>query len=177
MDPLFSLTIAWSLAALFAASTLHKMMALSEWPGVVRNYRLLPDGLGGAAAWFILAAGALTTSCLLFGPTRRIGAIAAAIQLLLFGTAIKINIGRGRTLIDCGCFGSKLSSGLSRWMVVRNAVLALAALSLLLPALPRAITALETVVCAGAVVTLAFLYPVMAVVLNDHASRKAAGAH
>jgi hypothetical protein len=95
--------------------------------------------------------------------------------LFTFGAAMGINLYRGRTMIDCGCFGSKLKSGLSRWMVVRNSVLALCALSLLLPALPRALTILEFVVCAGVVLSLAFLYPVMAVVLNDPA-REAAGA-
>lgn len=173
MDPLFELTIAWSLAALFAGSTLHKLQALSEWPGVVRNYRLMPDAFGGAVAWLILCAGALTAGALFFEPTRRMGAIAAALQLLIFGVAIGINIGRGRTAIDCGCFGSRLRDGLSRWMVARNAVLALCALSLLLPVLPRTLSAMEIAVCAGLIATLAFLYPVLGVTLNEPAVRQA----
>ena len=44
MDPLLDLTIAGALAVLFAASTAHKLVALGEWPGVVRNYRVLPRG-------------------------------------------------------------------------------------------------------------------------------------
>lgn len=173
MDPLFELTIAWSLAALFAGSTLHKILALSEWPGVVRNYRLMPDKFGGAAAWLILGAGALTAGALLFEPTRRAGAIAAALQLLFFGAAIGINIGRGRTAIDCGCFGSRLRHGISRWMVARNAVLALCALSLLLPVSPRMPSAIEVAVCAGLILTLAFLYPVLGVALTEPAIRQA----
>ena len=173
MDPLFELTIAWSLAALFAGSTLHKIQALSEWPGVVRNYRLMPDAFGGVASWLILCAGALTAGALFFEPTRHMGAIAAALQLLIFGAAIGINIGRGRTAIDCGCFGSQLRDGLSRWMVVRNAVLALCAFSLLLPVSPRTLSALEIAVCAGMIATLSFLYPVLAVALNEPAARQA----
>jgi hypothetical protein len=161
VDPLVDLTIAWSLAALFAASTLHKLQALSEWPGIVRNYRLLPDALGGFAAWLILCAGALTAAALALEPTRRLGAMAAAIQLALFGAAMWINIRRGRTSIDCGCFGSQLKAGISHWMVVRNALLALVALSLLLPTLPHTLSAQEILVCLGLVATLAFLYPVM----------------
>lgn len=166
MDPLVDLTLAWSLAALFAASTLHKLQALSEWPGVVRNYRLLPDALGGFAAWLILCAGALTAGVLALEATRRVGAIAAAIQLALFGAAMWINIRRGRTSIDCGCFGSQLKAGIARWMVVRNAVLALCALGLLLPTLPRTLSAMEIVVCLSLIATLAFMYPVMDVALR-----------
>jgi hypothetical protein len=169
MDPLFKLTIAWSLAALFAGSTLHKIQARSEWPGVVRNYRLIPDALGGAAAWLILGAGALTAGALLFESTRRVGAIAAALQLLVFGAAIAINVVRGRTAIDCGCFGSRLRHGLSRLMVARNAVLALVALSLLLPASPRMLSAMEIAVCLGLILTLVFLYPVFGIAMNGAA--------
>jgi hypothetical protein len=169
MDPLFELTIGWSLAALFAGSTLHKIQALSEWPGVVRNYRLMPDAFGGAAAWLILSAGALTAGAQLFQSSRRAGAIAAALQLLVFGAAIGINIGRGRTAIDCGCFGSRLRHGISRWMVARNAVLALCALSLLLPASHRRLSAMEVAVCVGLILTLAFLYPVLGVALSEPA--------
>jgi Methylamine utilisation protein MauE len=173
MDPLFELTIAWSLAALFAGSTLHKLQALSEWPGVVRNYRLMPDAFGGAAAWLILCAGALTAGTLFFETTRRVGAIAAALQLLIFGAAIGINIARGRTAIDCGCFGSRLRDGLSRWMVARNAVLALCAFSLLLPASPRMLSAMEVAVCFGLILTLAFLYPVLGLALSEPTVRQA----
>ena len=173
MDPFFELTIAWSLAALFAGSTLHKIQALSEWPGVVRNYRLMPDAVGGAAAWLILCAGALTAGALLFEATRSAGAIAAALQLLIFGAAIGVNIGRGRTAIDCGCFGSRLRHGISRWMVARNAVLALCALSLLLPASPRMLSTTEIAVCLGLILTLAFLYPVLGVALIGSAVRQA----
>ncbi len=65
MDPLLELTIAWSLAVLFAASTAHKLAALGEWPGVVRNYRVLPRALALPAAGMLLIAGALTAAALL----------------------------------------------------------------------------------------------------------------
>lgn len=166
MDPLLKLTIAWSLAALFAASTLHKLLALSEWPGVIRNYRLLPDALTPAAAAMLLCAGALTAAALLWAPARKWGACAAASQLVLFCAALWVNIRRGRTHIDCGCFGLRLRQGLSRWMVARNLVLALAALALLLPTSRRELEAVEFAVAFLCVATLAFLYPVLSIVLQ-----------
>ena len=168
MDPLIELTIAWSLAALFAASTLHKLLALPEWPGVVQSYRLMPQVLAGAAAWLILGGMALTACALMWPSTHRLGAVAACLLLTLFGAAMGINIRRGRTAIDCGCFGSKLRQGIARWMLIRNGFLALCALALLLPVHDRELSHLEIAMIAGLIITLSFLYPVLAVVFQPH---------
>jgi hypothetical protein len=166
MDPLLELTIAWSLAALFAASTAHKAAAFAEWPGIVRNYRLLPEALAGAVAGLLLIAGALTAAALVWPATRVVGGGAAAAQLVLFAAALAINLKRGRSSIDCGCFGSRLRQGIYGWMVARNAVLALLASTLLLPVGPRDLTVLDVVMSVACVATLSFLYPVLAVVLR-----------
>jgi hypothetical protein len=166
MDPLLELTAAWALAALFAASTAHKLAALGEWPGVVRNYRLLPERLTVATAGALLIAGALTAAALVWPATRRLGACAAAAQLILFAAAMAINLRRGRSSIDCGCFGSRLRQGISAWMVARNLALALLALSLALPSRPRELTALDIATAVAVVTSLAFLYPVLDVVLR-----------
>jgi hypothetical protein len=166
MDPLIELTVAGSLAVLFAASTAHKLAALAEWPGVVRNYRVLPQALAAPAAGLLLITGALTAAAL-FGPaTRRIGACAAAAQFMLFAAAMAINLRRGRSSIDCGCFGSRLRQGISAWLVARNLALALLALSLLLPARPRELGVLDVATAVAVVATLTFLYPVLDVVLR-----------
>src|SRR5579862_5647263 len=122
MDPLVGLVVSLSLAVLFAASTAHKLAALGEWPGVVRNYQVLPQALAAPAAGLLLVAGALTAAALIWPGTRRLGACAAAAQLVLFAAAIAINLRRGRSSIDCGCFGSRLRQGIAAWMVARNLV-------------------------------------------------------
>jgi hypothetical protein len=166
MDPLLELTVAGSLAVLFAASTAHKLAALGEWPGVVRNYRVLPRELAGPAAVMLLIAGAVTAAALLWPATRPIGACAAAAQLILFAAAMAINLRRGRSSIDCGCFGSRLRQGISAWMVARNLGLALLAISLFLPARPRELSALDIATAVAVVATLSFLYPVLDVALR-----------
>jgi hypothetical protein len=166
MHPVIELTLASSLAALFAAAALHQLRGLAEWPGVVRNYRLVPDAAAGAVAGTLLAAEALTAAALACSPARRLGAAAAALLLLLFAAALWINLRRGRTDIDCGCFGSRLRQRISAWMVARNLTLAACALTLLLPRPGGTLSPLElaaALTCAG---TLAFLYPVLAVVLR-----------
>jgi hypothetical protein len=126
----------------------------------------LPAALTATFAGALLVAGALTAGALLWPATRRIGACAAAAQLVVFAAAIAINLRRGRTSIDCGCFGSRLREGISAWLVARNLALALLALSMLLPATPRELTALDIATALAVVATLSFLYPVLAVVLR-----------
>jgi hypothetical protein len=166
MHPVLELTIALSLAALFAAATLHQLRALAEWPGVVRNYRLMPDAVAGIVAGALLAAEALTAAALLWAPSRRLGAASAALLLVVFGGALWINVLRGRTSIDCGCPGSRLRQRISGWMVARNLTLALFALTLLLPRARGALSAFELAVALACASTLAFLYPVLAVVFR-----------
>lgn len=159
-------TVSLSLAALFFAAATQKIRAWREWPGVVRNYRLLPERIAGAASAVVPAAEALTAAMLISTRTRPAGGLCAAALLLLFAAALALNIRRGRTQVDCGCFGTALRQPLAPWMVSRNLILALLALTLLLPAGPRALTALDWIACAGSVMTLAFLYPVVALALG-----------
>jgi hypothetical protein len=49
--------------------------------------------------------------------------LVAACLLALYGTAIGINLARGRDNIDCGCTGPALGQTLSGWLIMRNLVL------------------------------------------------------
>lgn len=164
VDPLPPLVIAWSLAALFVAAVVHKLRALAEWPGVVANYRLFPAVLAAPVAVALLVGEAATAVALAWAPA--LGGAAAAVMLLAYAAALGINLGRGRTRIDCGCFASRLSQGIAPWMVGRNLLLAALALTLLIPTSPRGMSFAELAVAGAAVVTLAFLYPVVAIVLT-----------
>ena len=166
MDPLPELTIALSLATLFAAAAIHKLRAWEEWPGLVRNYRLLPEFLAGAAAAALPAAEACVSGALAWPAAQPVGGIAAAALLVAYAAAIGINLGRGRTEIDCGCFGSRLKQGIAPWMVGRNLLLAGLALTLLLPRTPRPLAFTEIAAAAGIAATLGLLYPVLAVVVR-----------
>jgi hypothetical protein len=170
MDPLVHLTLGMALALLFAASAAHQLVAWPQWPGIVRNYRLVPQGLAGAASIAIPCAEAVTAAALLWAPLRPLGGVSAALLLALFAAAVGINLDRGRTWIDCGCFGSGPRTGLSRWMVVRNLALAALALALCVPPASRALSPFEIVAALALVATLAFLYPALDLVLRHRAS-------
>lgn len=113
----------------FLAAGVAKLRNRRVFPGVVANYRLLPDALVGPVATVLPWAEVLIGAALLGGIA--LAAVPAAGLLLAFAVAMAVNIGRGRAHIDCGCGRSELRQPLSRNLVVRNVVLA----ALLVPAL------------------------------------------
>jgi hypothetical protein len=95
-----------------------------EFQGVVAGYRLLPRSWSAAAALLIAAAETLLGAALILGFAAPFAALGSAVLLLVFAAAMAINIRRGRTAIDCGCFQSALRQPLEWRLVVRNCVCA-----------------------------------------------------
>src|ERR1700682_5508746 len=113
LDTLPQLTLALALSTLFAASTAHKLRARESWPAIVRQYRLLPEMLAAPVAALVPLTEALAAACLLWPRTRAAGALTAAALLLAYAAALAINLRRGRTSIDCGCFGLPRRHGIA----------------------------------------------------------------
>lgn len=115
----------------FAEAGLAKLRHRDVLPGVVANYRLLPEALvapvSAVLPWveagLALALLAGVTGILPAAITTGAAALASAL-LLVFAGAIAINIRRGRSHIDCGCGRSSLRQPLHRGMVLRNVALA-----------------------------------------------------
>lgn len=110
-------------ALIFFTAAFSKMRSWRTFQGVVANYRLLPDSWSHAVAWLLPPGESLLAVALLFGAPG--SEVAAGALLSVFGAAMAINLLRGRTYIDCGCFDSTLKQPLRWWLVVRNAVLVL----------------------------------------------------
>jgi len=161
--------MALALATLFAFAAGHKLRAYAEWPGVVRNYRLFPDALSGPLAALLVGLELITAITLVWPASREIGATLAASLLSAYALGIGINLLRGRTHIDCGCFGSRLREGIASWMIVRNVILAGIALALRLTTNHRPLAATEVLFAITAVATAAFLYPALAVAARPRA--------
>ena len=106
----------------------------SHWrilPGVIANYRLLPRWAVAPAASLLPPLEMVLAALLLSAWFKPWPAVAALLLLLLFATAIAINLKRGRDYIDCGCGQTFLKQTLRWTLVWRNAGLA----ALLLPSL------------------------------------------
>lgn len=109
----------------------EKLRNLWIFEAAVSGYDLLPHWLWRpfAAAYPLLevAAGAL----LLVPQTRMAGVVATLLVLAMATGAVAINLLRGKSEIDCGCGGlSNSYSGLSWWLVIRNACLIVLALAI-----------------------------------------------
>jgi hypothetical protein len=158
LDPALDLALRAGLALLFATSALAKLRDLGAFADAVAGYRLLPAWLvGPAAAVFAAAEGVLAAA--LFVPALRVASsLGAASVLLLYGVAIAVNLARGRRDIDCGCGGPSGRQTLSEALVLRNALLAAAALASALPPAPRVLGWLDAPTVCGAVATASLLY-------------------
>ncbi len=119
-----ALAIRVLVALVFLTGALGKIRHRLAFQGVVANYRLLPDIAVPAFARLLPLVETAVAAALLIAPP--IGPeVSAASLLIVFAAAMAINIRRGRSHIDCGCFQSALKQTLSITLVVRNMGLAL----------------------------------------------------
>jgi hypothetical protein len=119
----FAASVTVGLVFLFAA--IGKLRHRDLLPGVIANYRLLPDVLVKPVALVLPVAELLVAAGLLLG-NQPAAPLAAMALLLVFAAAMAINIRRGRRHIDCGCGHAGLRQDLGWAMVGRNLIMALA---------------------------------------------------
>ena len=115
------------IALVFFTAAIAKLRHWSVFEGVVGNYRLLPSMAVRPIAWLLPPAELLVGLGVLLNAPHAL--LVAGVLLGLFALAMAVNISRGRSHIDCGCFNSALKQPLRWSLVARNA-----ALIVLLPA-------------------------------------------
>ena len=97
-------------------------------------------------------------------------------MLGVFTGAIVINLARGRTDIDCGCFGPALRQRLSWWLLLRNgALFALLAIALM-PAATRPMDFLDLATAGMAAATVVVLYTAANYLIANAPGLRALGA-
>lgn len=175
IDPAISAALGVLLATLFAASAAHKARGFAEFAGVVRNYRIAPDGVVPALSAIVVIVEAAIAAGLLIPSTRAAAGVFAAALLLAYGGAIAVNLARGRSDIDCGCSFGGSGERLTPVLIIRNAVLASLALALAAPAGARALGAFDYASIALFALTAAALYGVFESLRVNRARFFAAG--
>lgn len=135
IDPLIPLVISVSLALMFFMAARHKFSSRPRFQAQLAAYKLVPEPLLPVTARTLPWLEMSLVFLLLIPATRIFAASLAASLLVIYAAAMGINIMRGRSEIDCGC-GDKPQT-LSLWLLVRNAVLASAALLLVVPVTGR----------------------------------------
>ncbi|GBD43297.1 Methylamine utilization protein MauE [bacterium HR40] len=158
IDPIVSWVARLLLASIFATAATAKLAAMGPFEGIVRNYRILPEPLISPFARglpFVELAAALG---LLFEPTREVAAGVCGALLLAFAIAMAINIRRGRTDIDCGCFVGRSRQRIGWPLVVRNLLLLFVAGVALAEPAARPLSILDFAALIGATLTLVLVY-------------------
>ena len=90
------------LAFILLNASVSKLLAPVQFARAVRNYRLLPTRLNQPVAAWLPRVELGLALMLLLGVWTVIAAGVTAAMLVVFATAVAINLGRGRE-IDCGC--------------------------------------------------------------------------
>jgi len=161
MDPALTWTLAVALATLFALSAAMKFAELDQFAAALENYRLLPPILVAPAARVIPAMEAMAALGILLPAARTDASLLMAALLAIFTAAIAINLARGRTEIDCGCFGPVLRQTLSGWLLARNAILIGASIATAAPMHSRPLAFVDFVTIGCGAATLTVLYASM----------------
>lgn len=158
LDPAISWTLALGLALLLGAAAIHKLVDWSWFCSVLEGYRILPERVVGLVALVVVATEVGAAVLMLLPEQRARGGALSAGLMLAYAGAIALNLGRGRTRIDCGCPGAVRSERIGWWMVGRNGMLALAALMLWLPVTARPLEGIDWITVLGTVAVAALLY-------------------
>ena len=158
LDPVIPLVIALSLAALWLLAAAHKLRAFVAFSGVLADYRLLPARATGVCAAAVIGVELCLGIGLLMPIGRNLALACSALVLVLYASAIAVNLLRGRRFIDCGCSGFAGQQPLGVWLVVRNLLLALMAYAGTLPVQGRMLVWFDAVTVSAAVCISAFLY-------------------
>lgn len=104
-------------------SSIPKLSARDEFEAAVRNYQLLPPKLVRPVARAVPSAELTLGMALAVGALTLPAAILAAAMLIVFATAVAVNLARGRR-IDCGCAGISAPREITWGLVARDIVLA-----------------------------------------------------
>ena len=158
MDPAIELTVRAALALLFGVAAAHKLRDLAAFRAIFRDYRLVPEALAGTVATGVPLVEVAVALLLVAPGASALGKIGGAGLLAVYATAVGVNLGRGRRHIDCGCTGPQGRRPINAGIVVRNVVVAAAAVATLVPLRPRPLVWIDALTVSGAVLALAALY-------------------
>jgi hypothetical protein len=110
-------------ALVFLSAGIAKLRNWTAFEGVIANYRLLPE-FAVRPVSYVLPPVEILTGIALLAAINRAEWLAAGL-LSLFAVAMGINLARGRSHIDCGCFNSALKQSLHWSLVARNVCMVL----------------------------------------------------
>ena len=126
-DPAAQGAVIGALVLILLGAAWHKLSEPNMFLSALAGYRLVPQSLLDVMARAIPVLELALAAGMLVPVTRSMALVGVAVLMLGYALAIGINLERGRSYIDCGCGGA--AHPLSWGLLVRNGVLAAAALA------------------------------------------------
>lgn len=158
MDPLISAVCRLTVAALLATAAVSKLRDLRAFRHAVADYEVIPRRLAAPVAPVVPVLELAAAAALVVPATRAAGAVLALALIAAFTAALAVNLQRGRTDIDCGCFGPAAEQGLSGWLIPRNLLLAAFTLPAFWPPGARPLGALDLFVLVAGMLGLSGMF-------------------
>jgi len=155
-DPVVVTAVAATTSILLMISGAGKLRDITVFRYAVENYRLLNSQIAAVFAPAFALAELAAGIALVFENTRVYGAMLGLALILLATLAVVINLLRGVDSIECGCGGE--GQRISWGLVLRNICLSLLLSLAAGEQMPRALSMLDFVSVAGAVLALLALY-------------------
>jgi len=158
IDITISFVIRFLLVFIFLRAALHKVNHYQHFKVQLRTYRLLPDSLVPAFTIFLIFLEGILSFTLPIAGWLYPSYIAAAV-LVLYASAMAVNLLNGRSDLDCGCSGPWGFPQTISWSrVVRNAVLAILAVATAWPDTFRDISIQDGSTISLASIAVIFIY-------------------
>lgn len=172
VDPALQCVVRAALSLLFGWATIHKLRDVAGFRVALERYELVPAPWAVPIGAFLITAEVGVAAGVWLPRVAPVAALGAAAVLALYAGAIGVNLVRGRRDIDCGCSGPARRQPISGGLVVRNSVIAAAALVGALPAGPRPLLWVDGVTIVAGVGALACLYAAADGLLAERTQRQ-----
>ncbi len=134
VDPIVRAALRTALALLFAWAAAHKLRDMAAFRAAVAAYALVPAGALSVVSALAVGTEIGVAVTLAWPSAGSVPAVGAALLLVIYASAVAVNLRRGRDHIDCGCVGAAGRRPIAWALVARNVALSGVALTAALPA-------------------------------------------
>jgi hypothetical protein len=165
LDPAVALVLHAGAALLWLSASFHKLRDRAAFERALGGYALLPRAAVAPLARALPCLELLVGLLCLVPPTGRLALLAGAVLLVLYTSAVVVNLARGRRSVDCGCGGPGGPQELSAGLVVRNLAVVGLLMVAALPMSGRVLHWIDAFTVVAGVGWLALVYAGVDVVL------------
>jgi hypothetical protein len=158
VDPAIVLLAQACVSLLFGVAAAHKLLHRYQFVAALEAYELTSRRFNTAIARVVPVLELAAAIGIWIAPTRLSASLLAVTLLVIYAAAVAINLARGRRDLDCGCTAFGRRSPIAGWMVVRNSILAMAAVLVSAPVSSRTLTLTDALTVAGGLCVLTLLY-------------------